>query len=159
MKKLNRRTFLQVASASSAAAAGVGISSVAILTEKTSKTNSGMMTFRAVTGMPAKPLPSYASYVVEGHLDLSSRSGVITKAVFAGTPQAMSTIALPGMSRIGRITDVQQLNNTLLITGVVDDRSQLQRGENPTFTVTLDAANRLVKTDLLGQEVALFLER
>lgn len=159
MKKLNRRSFLQVASASSAAAAGVGISSAAILTGSIPKASSGMMTFRAVTGMPAKPLPSYASYVVEGHVDLTSRSGVITKTIFAGTPQMMSTVALPGMSRIGRITDVQQVNNTLLITGIVDDRSQLQRGENPVFTVTLDSANRLAKTDLLGQEVALFLER
>lgn len=159
MKKLNRRTFLRVASTSSVVAAGVGLSASTSLTGSDSKERSGMMTFRAVIGMPAKPLPSYASYVVEGHVDLASRSGVITKTVFAGSPQTMSTVALPGMSRIGRIIEVAQVGTTVRMTGIVDDRSQLHPGENPVFTVMIDSPNRLVKTDLLGQGVVLMLER
>jgi len=45
----------------------------------------------------------------------------VTKTVFAGAPEAMSTIALPGLSRIVRITEVQDRGAQLRLTGVVDD--------------------------------------
>src|SRR5437763_17067373 len=117
MNKLNRRKFLTLAGVgSAAAAAGAALPGANLLTggEK-AKT----FTFRAVVGLPKKPLPAYASYVIEGHVDLAAGSGVLTKAVFAGTPEAMSAVALPGLSRIVRITEVQELGGTLRITGVV----------------------------------------
>ncbi len=84
MDKLNRRKFLKVAGASTAVVAGVSVPSADLLANNTTK--KGTLTFRAVAGLPAKPLPSYASYVLEGHVDLTSGSGVMTKTVFAGSP-------------------------------------------------------------------------
>jgi hypothetical protein len=156
MEKLNRRKFLKVAGASTAVAAGVSVPSAGLLAGN--KMKSGTVTFRAVAGMPAKPLPSYASYVLEGHVDLASGSGVMTKTVFASSPETMSTIALPGMSRIARITGVEDLGGSLRITGMVDDRSQLQRGESPMFNVLIDRTRGIVQTEFFGKEVSLLLE-
>lgn len=157
MEKLNRRKFLQVAGASTAVAAGVAVPSAGLLAGNAAK--GGTVTFRAVVGLPARPLPSYASYVVEGHVDLAHSSGVMTKTVFAGSPETMSTIALPGMSRIARITGVKELGSTLHITGMVDDRSQLKRGESPEFTVIIDRTSGTVQAEFFGKQVSLLLER
>src|SRR5438552_16591867 len=133
MKGINRRRFLQVAGAGSiAAAAGAAtvVPQLAASSRLTTSSKQGTVTFRAVTGLPSKPLPSYASLLIEGHVNLTTRSGVVTKTFFAGSPQAKSTVALPGLSRIIRITDVQNLGGTFRIRGVIDDRSQLQFGES-----------------------------
>src|SRR5690348_15858456 len=103
MEKLNRRKFLKVAGASSAIAAGAAIPSAGLLTGNAA--THGRVTIRAVVGMPKKPLPNYASYVIEGHVIHDAKTGVITKSVFAGGPETMSTVALPGMSHITRVTD------------------------------------------------------
>ena len=155
MEKLNRRKFLKVAGASSAIAAGAVLPSSGLLA-KSAATN-GTVTFRAVAGMPQKPLPNYASYVIEGHVNLDARTGVITRSVFAGAPETMSTVALPGMSRIARITDVVEEAGLLRITGVVNDRSQLRRGESPTFTVFMDRSLGTVKAEFFGNSVTLLM--
>ena len=155
MEKLNRRKFLKVAGASSAVAAGAVLPSSGLLANSTSQ--NGAVTFRAVAGMPQKPLPNYASYVIEGHVNLDAKTGVITKSVFAGAPETMSTVALPGMSRIARITNVVEEAGLLRITGVVDDRSQLRRGESPTFTVFMDRSLGTVKAEFFGDSVTLLL--
>ena len=155
MEKLNRRKFLKVAGASSAVAAGAVLPSSGLLAN--SAAANGTVTFRAVAGMPQKPLPNYASYVIEGHVNLDARTGVITKSVFAGAPETMSTVALPGMSRIARITDVVEEAGLLRITGVVDDRSQLRRGESPTFTVLMDRSLGTVKAEFFGNSVTLLM--
>ena len=157
MNKLNRRKFLTLAGVgSAAAAAGAALPGANLLTggEKAET-----FTFRAVVGLPKKPLPAYASYVIEGHVDLAAGSGVLTKAVFAGTPEAMSAVALPGLSRIVRITEVQELGGTLRITGVVDDRSQLQRGESPTTQILIDRSRGVVQAGFFGNRVVLNLEQ
>jgi hypothetical protein len=158
MNKLNRRKFLTLAGVGSAAAASAVLPGADLLTG-TGAGKNGVYTFRAVVGLPKKPLPAYASYVIEGHVDLATRSGVLTKAIFAGTPQAMSTVALPGLSRIVRITDVQELGGTLRITGVVDDRSQLQRGESPTTQILVDRSRGVVQAGFFGNQVLLNLEK
>ena len=155
MEKLNRRKFLKVAGASSAVAAGAVLPSSGLLA-KSAATN-GTVTFRAVAGMPQKPLPNYASYVIEGHVNLDAKTGVITKSVFAGAPETMSTVALPGMSRIARITEVVEEAGLLRITGVVNDRSQLRRGESPTFTVLMDRSLGTVKAEFFGNSVTLLM--
>src|SRR2546421_977068 len=124
MKGINRRRFFQLAGMGSLAAVTAAIPVLSTVPRLTSTSKQGTYTFRAVTGLPSKPLPSYASYVLEGHVDLTTRSGVMMKTVFAGHPEAMSTVALPGLSRIIRITDVQDLGGTFRVRGVVDDRSQ-----------------------------------
>ena len=57
MDKLNRRKFLKVAGASTAVVAGVSVPSAGLLAGNTTKSDT--LTFRAVAGLPAKPLPSY----------------------------------------------------------------------------------------------------
>ncbi len=157
MNKLNRRKFLTLAGVgSAAAAAGAALPGANLLTG-TDGGKANIFTFRAVVGLPKKPLPAYASYVIEGHIDLATRSGVVTKTVFAGAPQARSTVALPGLSRIVRITDVQELGGPLRITGVVDDRSQLQRGESRTTQILIDRSRGTVQTAFFGNQVVLNL--
>lgn len=160
MKGINRRRFLQLAGAGSLAAAGAtaGVTGLSTANRLSATSKQGRFTFRAVTGLPSKPLPSYASYVLEGHVDLTTRSGVMTKTVFAGQPESMSTVALPGLSRIIRITDVQELGGTFRVLGVVDDRSQLQRGESRNFDLLIDPAQGLARTSSSGSPVVLQLE-
>jgi hypothetical protein len=158
MKGINRRKFLQLAGTGSLAAAAVAVPTLATAPRLTAASREGIFTFRAVAGLPAKPLPAYASYVVEGHVNLSARTGVMTKTVFAGSPQAKSTIALPGLARIMRITNVEELGGTFRVTGVVDDRSQLQRGESATFEIFIDPARRLARTTSAGSSLLLHLE-
>jgi hypothetical protein len=163
MKSFNRRRFLQLAGTGSIVAATAGAATavpmLATAPRLTATSKQGSFTFRAVAGLPAKPLPSYASYVIEGHVNLSTRSGMMTKTVFAGDPQAMSTVALPGLSRIIRIADVQDLGGTFRIQGVIDDRSHLQQGESRHVDLFIDPAQRLARTRLSGVDVTLQLER
>jgi len=161
MKGMNRRRFLQVAGAGSIAVAAGTAAAIPALTSAprlAASSKQGTFTFRAVAGVPSKTLPTYASYVIEGHVNLSTRSGVMTKTFFAGEPEAMSLIALPGLSRIMRINDVQDLGGTFRVMGVVDDRSLLQRGESPNFELLIDPAQKLAKTSYFGTELVLQLE-
>jgi len=163
MKGINRRRFLQMAGAGSIAVATVGTAGAASVLPTAPRlaanSTQGTFTFRAVAGMPAKPLPSYASFVIEGHVNLTTHSGVVMKTVFAGAPGAMSTVALPGLSRIIRITKVEDLGGTFRLQGVVDDRSQLQRGEPSTVDLLIDPTQRFVSTSSFGSEIVLQLER
>ena len=77
--------------------------------------------FRATLGLPEPPLPSYATYVVEGALDLASQSGVITSRVLAGHPGARSDIGLPGLARIVTVTGVDERDAQLTIRGLIED--------------------------------------
>jgi hypothetical protein len=162
MKDINRRRFLQIAGAGSLAAAtastAVGVPGLIAATRLTTTSKQGKYTFRAVAGLPSKPLPSYASYVLEGHVDLTTHTGVMTKTVFAGHPEAMSTVALPGLSRIIRITDVQALGGTFRVKGIVDDRSQLQTGESRNVDLLIDPGQGIARTSSFGTNMVLQLE-
>src|SRR6266702_3966850 len=116
MNKLNRRKFLTMAGVGSAAAASAVLPGAGLLTG-TGAGKNGVYTFRAVVGLPKKPLPAYASYVIEGQGDV------------------------------------------LRITGVVDDRSQLQRGESPTTQILVDRSRGIVQAGFLGNPVLLNLEK
>ena len=163
MSKVNRRRFLQLAGAGSVAAATAG-AAVALPTvlsnapRLTPASQTGTYAFRAIAGLPTHPLPSYASYVVTGHIDLSNKSGLVTKTVFAGDPENTSTIALPGLSRIIRITDVRRQGDELFIQGMIDDRSLLQKRESPVFTMYIDLTTGIARTDFFGSEIQLRLE-
>jgi hypothetical protein len=162
MKGINRRRFLQIAGAGSIAAAtagtAAGVPGLTAATRLAATSKQGKYTFRAVTGLPSKPLPSYASYVLEGHVDLTTHTGVMTKTVFAGHPESMSTVALPGLSRIIRITDVQALGGTYRVKGIVDDRSQLQAGESRNVNLLIDPIQGIVRTSSFGTNMMLQLE-
>jgi hypothetical protein len=51
---------------------------------------SGLLRFRASAGLPRKRLPSYATHLVEGTIDLTAGSGLVTSRVLAGHPDEPS---------------------------------------------------------------------
>jgi hypothetical protein len=160
MKGLNRRRFLQISGASSivAATAGTAGSLLSSATGLTTASKQGTFTFRAVAGLPSKLMPTYASYVLEGHVDLTTHSGVMMNTIYAGDPQAMSRVAFPGQSRIFRITEVETLGGAFRLVGTIDDRSQLQHGESRTIELFIDPAQRVARTRLFNTELLLQLE-
>lgn len=156
MKKLDRHGFLKLAGAGSAAvAASQALPAASALAGDAGRP----LTVRAVAQLPAKPLAGYASYVLTGHVDVAARSGALSQTVFAGPPEAMSSIGLPGMSRAIRVADVQDIDGVLHITGVVDDRSQLEKGEDPHIAIRIDRARGVATTRFGDSEVELRLKK
>jgi hypothetical protein len=156
MNALNRHGFLKLAGSGSAALAVAP----ALAAERwlTASGTGKALTLRAVVGLPTHPLPVYASYVIEGYVHLGTRSGALTTAVYAGPPEEMSTIALPGLSRRIRVTDVQDVAGVLHLTGVIDDRSQLHKGESDRVAIRMDPTRGVASAGLFGTEVLLRLE-
>ena len=155
MKNLDRRQFLKIVGiGSGAAAAGAMIPNLGMLRT----TGPDVLAFRAVAGLPGEPMPAYASYVIEGSLNLKTRTGLLTKTVYAGDPEAMSTIALPGLSRVVRITDVRDLGERVFVEGVIDDPSQLVAGETAQVWLQVDRSAGIAQASFLGREVMLRLQ-
>ena len=160
MEKINRRKFLTLVGVGSGAVAGGAMLSGAglgLLGGPSGDKSGGTFSFRAVSGLPGGALPSYASYVVQGNVNVAARSGVVARAVYAGYPGAMSTIALPGLSQVVRVTDVREAEGAVDITGVIDDRSQLRPGEDAVVQVRVDRSRGAAWTRFLGQPVELRL--
>jgi hypothetical protein len=160
MNRVNRRGFLQMAGAASAAlpvSAALELAAPRVH-EAVDPAAASIYYFRAIAGVPDRPLPAYASYVLSGHVDRASGTGLVAQTVFAGAPDAMSEIALPGLSRIVRVTDTRELDGALYLTGVVDDRSQLQSGESPQVQMRIDRASGIVSAGFFGSEAELRLQ-
>lgn len=155
MKKLHRQGFLKLAGASSAAVAATGALSTA---DALASSHAGPLTLRAVGPLPARPLAGYASFVLSGHVDVARRAGTLAQTVFAGPPEAMSGVGLPGLSRSIRVTDVRDVDGVLQITGVVDDRSQLEPGESAQVAIRVNRAQGTAAVRWGETEVALHLE-
>jgi len=155
MKTLHRRDFLKMAGAGAVVvAAGVATPVAGYFTWS----KKDVLRFRAVAGMPKAPLPTYASYVVEGQVNLNSRTGQLAKSVHAGAPDAMSGVVFPGTARSVRVTDVQRSGDSVLISGEILERSQLLRGESPTFNIQIDRATGVARADFLGSNVVMRLD-
>jgi len=116
------------------------------------------LSFRAVAGMPSAPLPAYASYVLEGSVNSMTRSGVLSRTVFAGSPGAMSNIVLPGLSQTIRVIDVRPAGDGLRIQGHIADRSQVRPGESQTVEVLVDRVRGIVRAPFSGSTVTLSLQ-
>ena len=116
------------------------------------------LSFRAVAGMPSAPLPAYASYVLEGSVNSMTRTGVLSRTVFAGAPGAISDIALPGLSQTIRVTDVRPARDGLRIQGHIADRSQVRPGESQTVEVLVDRVRGIVRAPFSGSTVTLSLQ-
>ncbi len=153
MKALDRRTFLKLAGGSSIGAAAVALSGAAVRLPGAAT----YLTFRASAGLPARPLPSMVTKIVEGHVDLETGNGLVSSRVLAGYP-VPSQIALPGLTRLIRITAATQQDDLVRLTGVVDDRSQLLRGESPSLEILIDRKLGTVTAPLAGQNVTLKIE-
>jgi len=155
MKTIDRRDFLKMAGAGSAVVvAGVAMPVAGYF----GWTKPGILRFRAVTGMPQAPWPEYASYVIEGEVDLGARTGQLAKSIHAGAPDAMSGVVFPGTTRSVRVTDVQRSGNSVLITGEIADRSTLLHGESQSFSVQVDRSAGVAKADFFGSSVLLRLD-
>jgi hypothetical protein len=148
MGKLSRRDFMKLAGVGSAGMAVGGAFIAKLLGQPHAET----YTFRAVVGLPKAPLPSYASYVLDGSINLGAGSGIVRKTVFAGAPDSMSEIALPGLSRTLRVTDVRRGGDSLLVQAVVDDRDVLRPGESPWNLIRMEPSTGRVVAPLVDTE-------
>ncbi len=149
MKPVDRKNFLKVAGAGSAAlAAGAGVPLAKHFTAR-----SGELTFSAAAGLPRSPLPHYATQIVEGRVDLASQSGLVTSRVLAGHPGDTSLTGLPGLSRLVRITGVEAHGRQLRLSGIIEERSQLRRGESPRVQIVVDRKRGLVQAPFLGAQI------
>ena len=153
MNTFSRRRFLVLIGAGVVAAAGGAIAVHQLIANGQGNT----LNFQAVAGLPAKPLPSYASYVIGGQVNLSNGTGAITKYVYAGPPDRMTTIPL--LTRDVRVTAVQQQGSAWHITGVVTNQTQLQKGEDRAFDIRLDPSRNLAQSSFFGSSIVLDLKK
>lgn len=155
MNTLSRRRFLVLTGAGVVAVAAGGITlAVRQLTNSGSKST---LSFQAVTGLPSKPLVSYASYVISGSVNVSNGTGTITKYVYAGPPESMTNISL--LTRVVRVTGVRQEGSAWHISGVIDNQAQLQKGENASVELLLDSTQNVVQATFLGSPIQLKLQK
>src|SRR5262252_10043362 len=163
MPSMDRRKFLGVAAAGSAAglaAAGsaAGLAAAAAPPAAPSPARgSGVLHFRAETGLPGRPWPAYATAIAEGSVDLESGTGFVATRVLAGQPGSQANIGLPGTARLVRITKAATAGGTLRLHGVVEDRSTLANGESARKNFVLDQANKQLRTVIAGTEMFLTL--
>jgi hypothetical protein len=155
MEKMSRRNFVKLAGAGSAVAAA-SAAGVPLAAHALSK-RSGVLRFSATGGLPKKPLPSYATHVVDGSVDLTTGTGLVNSRVLAGHPGEPSMIGLPGLSRIYRITDVVADGPIFRLHGIVEDRSQLRRGESTKVEILVDQHKKLVHVPFSGNPSTLSL--
>ena len=153
MRRVNRRTFLKLAGSGSAAvaAASVPVAGALLFQGHAGKT----LAFRAEAGLPQRPLPSMVTEVIEGQLNLAGRTGVVTSTVFAGHPGSISSIAMPGMTRVIRVLDVRESLTDVSITGVVADRSQLRPGESSQVELRISRLDNSVTRRLRGHTLTM----
>jgi hypothetical protein len=153
MKRVDRRTFLKLAGSGSVLAAAAAVGGSAMLRPQADR----YLAFRASAGLPTKPLPSMVTKIVEGNVDMESGTGIVSSRVLAGYPLP-SQIALPGLTRLIRITAATRQGGRVRLTGVVDDRSQLQAGESPFVEILVDRKLGTVMAPLAGHMVTLTIE-
>jgi hypothetical protein len=151
VQHMNRRKVFKLAGLGSAVAAGAALPIVGLPALE----RMDQFGFRASIGLPEAPLPSYATYVVQGTLDLMNGTGLITGRVLAGHPDAQSEIGLPGLTRVIRVLGVDHRESQLTVRGVVEDRSQLQPGESAQVEIIIDRQHGMVQAPLGGRTVTL----
>ncbi len=153
MNTFSRRQFLVFIGAGVVV---IGSGAALTVRQLTGKGQRNILKFRAITGLPAKPMPSYASYVIGGRVNLDNSTGAITKNVFAGPPEETTNIAL--LTRAVRVTGVQPQGSMWHITGVVNNRTQIQAGEETAFSILLDPARNLAQSTFFGSPIQLTLQ-
>ena len=149
MNDLNRMDFLKAAGAGTAALAGAAGLPLAAYAGQPA----GTFTFSAATGLPRAPLPSYATHIVEGRIDSVRGTGFVTSRVVAGHPGDPSLFGLPGLARMVRVIAVDAAGPRLRLRGVVEDRSQLLRGERHEVEIVVDRKLGVVTAPFLGRPI------
>ena len=155
MSRLNRRRFLILTGAGVVAVAGGGIALV--VQQRSGSGQKSTLSFQAVTGLPGKPFLSYASYVIAGSVNESNQTGTITTNVYAGPPERITDISM--FTRTVRVTGVRQQGSAWHMSGVVDNQSQLQSGEDASFVLLLDPSSRVAQSTFFGSPIQLKLQR
>jgi hypothetical protein len=151
MRHLDRRSLFKLAGAGSVLAAGAALPVVGRIASE----QSNLFRFRATVGLPEAPLPSYATYIVEGTLDLATGTGLVTSRVLAGHPGAPSEIGLPGLGRIVRVVSVEMRGARLDVRGIIEDRSGILPGESPQVELLIDRERGVVHAPFVGRPVEL----
>jgi hypothetical protein len=153
MQQMNRRRVFKLAGVGTLLAAGVAIPTVGQLPIA----QPDLFQFRATLGLPEPPLPSYATYVIEGTLNLAAGTGLVASRLLAGHPGAPSEIGLPGLGRIINVTGVDNRGSQLNVRGVIEDRSQLQPGESHQVEMVIDRDRGVVQAPFGSRSVVLTL--
>jgi len=153
MQQMKRRSFFRLAGVGTVLAAGVAIPTFA----RPPIHQSELVRFRATLGLPEPPLPSYATYIVEGSLNLATGTGIVASRILAGHPGAPSDIGLPGLGRIMNVTGVDPQGGQLVIHGFIEDRSQLQPGESHRVELIIDRARGVLQAPFGSRSVLLTL--
>ena len=153
MQQVNRRHLFKLAGIGTAMAAAIGVPTVVRLRND----RQDQFQFRAMLGLPEAPLPSYATYVIEGTVDLVAGTGFVASRVLAGHPDAQSNIGLPGLGRIIAITGVEERGSQLVLRGLIQDHSQLQPGESSDVELVFDRARETVRAPFGRESVVLRL--
>jgi TAT (twin-arginine translocation) pathway signal sequence len=154
MKTMHRRDFLKMAGAGTAVVvAGVAMPAAGFF----GWNGKNILRFRAVSGLPNRPLPAYASYVIEGQVNIRERTGTLAKSLYAGAPDAMSGVVFPGTTRTVKVTNVKKTIDGLMISGRVNEMPLL-RGESPEFSIMVDQANGMAQGNFLGSKVVMKLD-
>jgi hypothetical protein len=154
MKDMDRRRLFKLAAVGSAVAATTVLPVVGKIA---AQSEPDMLGVHASVGLPQAPLPSYATYVLEGTLDLVRGTGLLTSRVVAGHPGDPSEVGLPGLARIIKITQVDVNGPLLTARGIIEDRSQLQLGESPSVELSVDRARGTVTAPFGGHTLTLNL--
>src|SRR5689334_20062574 len=131
---MNRRKIFKLAGIGSAVAAGAALPIVGMPALE----RLDQLGVRARLRLPAPPLPSYATYMIEGTLNLAKGSGVLISRGLAGHPDSESDSGLPGLGRVIRVQSVDVRSDLLTVRGVGEDRSQRQTGESPDVEIVVD---------------------
>ena len=155
MSTLSRRRFLVLTGAGVVAVAAGGI--VVGVRQLIGNGQKNMLSFQAVSGLPGKPFLSYASYVISGNVNVSNGTGTITKYVYAGPPENMTSIPL--LTRVVRVTGVRQQGDTWHISGMVENSAQLQRGEDGSFELMLDSVGGVAQSVFFGSPIRLQVQK
>ena len=153
MNSFSRRQFLFFMGAG---VVMLGGSAALTVRQLTANAQGNTLKFKAITALPAKPMPGYASYVIDGQVNLNNNTGAITKNVFAGPPEEITNISL--LTRNVRVTVVQRQGNKWHITGVVNNQSQVQAGEETTFSIVLDPTRNVAQSTFFGSPIELTLQ-
>ncbi len=154
MDKINRRAFLKLIGVGSGVVAASTLPMTGMMNLFQTKDT---LSFRGVAGVPSNIFPVYASYVVQGSVNLATKTGVLTKGLFAGAPSENSNLALPGTSRAIRVTNVIQEGSVTQILGVIDDRSQLLPGESESVDIKIDQGAGIAEAKFFGSLVSMRL--
>jgi hypothetical protein len=148
--------LFKIAGVGSALAAGAALPVVGHYLAESSG-ESDVFAFRSSLGLPEPPLPSYATYLVQGTLNLAEGTGLVTSRMLAGHPDDPSEVGLPGLARIIKVTAVEARGPVLNVQGIIEDRSQLQLGESARVELVIDREQRTVVAPFAGRAVTLEL--